>query len=57
VCEAKEQGAAAVIHCGDLIGAHTLRPAMSAGLPVHLIQVTTSRMLPPCTISRARAAA
>ena len=37
VCEAKEQGAEAVIHCGDLIGAHTVRPAMSAGLPVHLI--------------------
>lgn len=37
VCEAKEQGATEVIHCGDLIGAHTLRPAMSAGLPLHLI--------------------
>jgi putative phosphoesterase len=37
VSEAKEQGAAAVIHCGDLIGAHTLRPAMAAGLPLHLI--------------------
>ena len=37
VSEAKERGAAAVIHCGDLIGAHTLRPAMGAGLPLHLI--------------------
>jgi putative phosphoesterase len=36
-CEAKEQGAEVVIHCGDLIGAHTLRRAMGAGLPVHLI--------------------
>jgi putative phosphoesterase len=35
--DAAVQGAKAVIHCGDLIGAHTLRPAMSAGLPVHLI--------------------
>ena len=37
VREAAAQGAAAVIHCGDLIGAHTLRGAMSAGLPLHLI--------------------
>lgn len=37
VREAKEQGAVEVIHCGDLIGAQTLRPAMSAGLPLHLI--------------------
>ncbi len=37
VREAKEQGAAAVIHCGDLIGAHTLRAAMGLGLPLHLI--------------------
>jgi putative phosphoesterase len=37
VGEAKDQGAEAVIHCGDLIGAHTLRPALGAGLPVHLI--------------------
>jgi len=34
---AKEEGAAAVVHCGDLIGAHTLRPAMASGLPLHLI--------------------
>jgi uncharacterized protein len=37
VREAKEDGATAVIHCGDLIGAHTLRPAMTAGLVLHLI--------------------
>jgi uncharacterized protein len=30
-------GAEAVIHCGDLIGANTLWPAMDAGLPLHLI--------------------
>jgi putative phosphoesterase len=34
---AAAQGAAAVIHCGDLIGGHTLRPALKAGLPLHLI--------------------
>lgn len=37
VRDAAAQGAAAVIHCGDLIGAHTLRPAMALGLPLHLI--------------------
>jgi putative phosphoesterase len=37
VRDAKEQGATAVIHCGDLIGAQTMRPAMGAGLPMHLI--------------------
>ncbi|MBA3591906.1 MAG: metallophosphoesterase family protein [Methylibium sp.] len=34
---AAAQGAEAVIHCGDLIGGHTLRPAMRAGLPMHVI--------------------
>jgi len=37
VNQAKEQGAQAVIPCGDLIGAHTLRPAIALGLPIHLI--------------------
>jgi uncharacterized protein len=37
VRDAAAQGASAVIHCGDLIGAHTLRLAMAAGLPLHLI--------------------
>jgi putative phosphoesterase len=35
--EAKEAGAAAAIHCGDLIGAQTLKPALALGLVVHLI--------------------
>ncbi|WP_298834283.1 metallophosphoesterase family protein [uncultured Piscinibacter sp.] len=34
---ARERGAEAVIHCGDLIGAQSLKPALAAGLPVHLI--------------------
>jgi putative phosphoesterase len=34
---ARERGAEAVIHCGDLIGAQSLKPALTAGLPVHLI--------------------
>jgi len=33
----KERGAEAVIHCGDLIGAQSFKPALEAGLPVHLI--------------------
>jgi putative phosphoesterase len=37
VREAKEAGAEAVIHCGDLIGAQTVKPALAHGLPVHLI--------------------
>jgi len=37
VREAKERGAAAVLHCGDLIGAQTLRATMGLGLPLHLI--------------------
>ena len=37
VHEAKAQGAAAVIHCGDVIGTQTLRAALGAGLPMHVI--------------------
>jgi hypothetical protein len=37
VNDAAVGGAQAVVHCGDLIGAHTLRPALSAGIPVHVI--------------------
>ena len=37
VGEAKAQGAKAVIHCGDLIGAQTIKPALAHGLPTHLI--------------------
>jgi uncharacterized protein len=34
---AAAQGAEAVVHCGDLIGTHTVHGAMGAGLPMHLI--------------------
>jgi uncharacterized protein len=37
VLDAKSLGAEAVIHCGDLIGAQTMKPALAAGLPVHAI--------------------
>ena len=37
VREAAAQGAAAVIHCGDLIGTQTLRAALNVGLPMHVI--------------------
>ncbi len=37
VREGAAEGAAAVIHCGDLIGTQTLRAAMRSGLPMHVI--------------------
>jgi len=37
VGEARALGAEAVIHCGDLIGAQTIKPALAHGLPVHLV--------------------
>jgi putative phosphoesterase len=37
VAAAKAHGAQAVVHCGDLIGANTLRPLLDLGLPVHLV--------------------
>lgn len=37
VLAGKREGASAVIHCGDLIGAQTVRPALALGLTIHLI--------------------
>jgi putative phosphoesterase len=37
VKQAKEQGAEAAIHCGDLIGTQTLGQALKVGLPMHVI--------------------
>ena len=37
VRQAKAQGAEAVIHCGDLIGAQTIKPALAEGIPIHAI--------------------
>ena len=34
---AAAEGAEAVIHCGDVIGTQTLRGALAAGLPTHVI--------------------
>ena len=34
---AHAEGAECAIHCGDLIGANTLRAAMRVGLPLHVI--------------------
>jgi uncharacterized protein len=31
------EGAQVVIHCGDVIGTQTLRPALAVGLPMHVI--------------------
>ena len=37
VRDAAAAGAQAVVHCGDVIGAQTLKAAMAAGLPLHVI--------------------
>lgn len=37
VAEAKNQGAEAVIHCGDLIGTNTLKATLALGLVVHAV--------------------
>jgi putative phosphoesterase len=37
VRHAAATGAEAVIHCGDVIGTQTLRKALDAGLPMHVI--------------------
>ena len=37
VASARADGAQAVIHCGDLIGAQTLRASIKLGLPLHVV--------------------
>lgn len=37
VAAAQAAGAQAVIHCGDLIGAQTLRASIKLGLPLHVV--------------------
>lgn len=37
VREAKAAGAEAVVHCGDVIGAQTLKAALALALPMHVI--------------------
>jgi uncharacterized protein len=37
ITAAHAAGAQAVIHCGDLIGAHTLRASIKLGLPLHVV--------------------
>jgi hypothetical protein len=31
------EGASLIVHCGDLIGAQTLKPSMRMGIPIHVI--------------------
>lgn len=38
ISAAHTAGAQAVIHCGDLIGANTLRASLKLGLPIHVVQ-------------------
>jgi len=37
ITQARDEGAGAVIHCGDLIGANTLRASMKLGIPIHAV--------------------
>ncbi len=37
VAKAQAAGAQAVIHCGDLIGANTLRASIKLGVPLHVV--------------------
>ncbi len=37
VAAAQAAGAQAIVHCGDLIGANTLRPLFELGVPVHFV--------------------
>ena len=37
VTAAHKAGPQAVIHCGDVIGAHTLRASLKLGLPIHVV--------------------
>jgi len=37
IAEARANGVQAVIHCGDLIGANTLRPSIKLGIPLHVV--------------------
>lgn len=37
IAEAQKSGAASVIHCGDLIGANTLRLSLNLNIPLHVV--------------------
>lgn len=37
VMRARDWGAQAILHCGDIIGPNSLRPALAVGLPLHVV--------------------
>lgn len=37
VTRARDWGAQAILHCGDVIGPSSLRPALALGLPLHVV--------------------
>lgn len=37
VVRARDWGAQAILHCGDIIGPNSLRPALALGLPLHVV--------------------
>lgn len=46
---ARDWGAQVVLHCGDVIGAHTLRRALTVGLPMHVIHGNNLGDIPAMT--------
>ncbi len=46
---ARDWGAQVVLHCGDVIGAHTLRRALAVGLPMHVIHGNNLGDIPAMT--------
>jgi uncharacterized protein len=37
VTRARDWGAEAILHCGDIIGPNSMRPALALGLPLHVV--------------------
>ena len=54
VRDAAAQGAEAVLHCGDVIGANTLRAALDCGIPLHVVH--GNNLGDPLAMSRLAAA-
>lgn len=37
VARARDWGAQAILHCGDIIGPNSMRPALALGVPLHVV--------------------
>lgn len=49
IAHAQTSGAQAVIHCGDLIGANTLRKSIKLDIPLHVCTATNLATRTRCT--------